>query len=164
MAVWVGLNLDRSSLLHVVEFTHMSGVLAGMARHLPPCGVLFSGELTELVHMAEAVQEGRNGKYKVSQGLALELSNVIFIPLVKVKVKVDQSCPTLCKYSPWNSPHQNTGVGSLSLLQGIFPTWGSNPDLPHCRRILYQLSHKGSPRILEWVAYPFSRRSSQQRN
>ena len=64
----------------------MSGVLAGMAGHLPPCGVLFSGELTELVHMAEAFQEGRNGKYKVSQGLALELSNVIFIPLVKVKV------------------------------------------------------------------------------
>ena len=39
---------------------------------------------------------------------------------------------------------QNTGVESLSLLQGIFPTQGSNPDLPHCRRILYQLSHKGS--------------------
>ena len=44
-------------------------------------------------------------------------------------------------YSPWNSPGQNTGVGSLSLLQGIFPTQGSNPGLPHCRRILYQLSH-----------------------
>ena len=55
-------------------------------------------------------------------------------------------------YSPWNSPGQNTGVGSLSLLQGIFPTQGSNPGLAHCRRILYQLSHKGSPRILEWVA------------
>ena len=37
------------------------------------------------------------------------------------------------------------GVGSLSLLQGIFPTRGSNPDLPLCRRILYQLSHKGNP-------------------
>ena len=48
-------------------------------------------------------------------------------------------------YSPWNSPGQNTGVGSLSLLQGIFPTQGSNPCLLHCRRILYQLSHKGSP-------------------
>ena len=48
-------------------------------------------------------------------------------------------------YSPWNSPGQNTGVGSLSLLQGIFPTQGSNPGLLHCRRILYQLSHKGSP-------------------
>ena len=60
--------------------------------------------------------------------------------------------------SPWNSPGQNTGVSSLSLLQGIFPTQGSNSGLPHCRRILYQLSHQGSPRILEWVACPFSSR------
>ena len=50
--------------------------------------------------------------------------------------------------SPWNSLGQNTGVGSLFLLQGIFPTQRSNPGLPHCRRILYQLSHKESPRIL----------------
>ena len=67
-------------------------------------------------------------------------------------------------YSPWNSPGQNTGVGSLSLLQGILPTQGSTPGLLHCRWILYQLSHKGSPRILEWVAYPFSRGSSWPRN
>ena len=59
-------------------------------------------------------------------------------------------------YSPWNSPGQNTRVGSLSLLQGTFPTQGSNPGLPYCRQILYQLSHQGRPRILEWVAYPFS--------
>ena len=67
-------------------------------------------------------------------------------------------------YSPWNSLSQNTGVGNLSLLQGIFPTQGSNPGLPHCRQILYQLNHKGSPRILRWVAYPFSRGSSRHRN
>ena len=67
-------------------------------------------------------------------------------------------------YSPWNSPGQNTGVNSLSLLQRIFPTQGLNPGLSHCRRILYPLSHKGSPRILEWVAYPFSSGSSQPRN
>ena len=60
-------------------------------------------------------------------------------------------------YNPWNSLAQNTGVGSLSLLQGIFPTQGSNPGLPLCREILYQLSHKGSPSILGWVAYPVSR-------
>ena len=41
--------------------------------------------------------------------------------------------------SPWNSPDQNTGVGSLSRLQGIFPTQGWNPGLLHCRQILYQL-------------------------
>ena len=67
-------------------------------------------------------------------------------------------------YSPKNSPGQNIGVGSRSLLQGIFPTQGSNPGLPHCRQILHQLSHQGSPRILEWVAYPFSSRSSWLRN
>ena len=83
------------------------------------------------------------------------------------ETKVAQSCPTLYDpllYSPWNSLGQTTGVGSLSLLQGVFPTQGSNPGLPHCRRILYQLSHKGSPRILEWVAYPFSSISSWPRN
>ena len=47
-------------------------------------------------------------------------------------------------YSPWNSPGQNTGVGSLSLLQEIFPTQGLNSDLPQWRQILYQLSPKGS--------------------
>ena len=47
-------------------------------------------------------------------------------------------------YSPWNSPGQNTGVGGLSLLQGIFPTQGSNRGLLHCRRILYQLSYQGN--------------------
>ena len=67
-------------------------------------------------------------------------------------------------YSQWNSPDQNTGMGSLSLVQGIFPTRGLNPDLLHCVQILYQLSHKGSPRILEWVAYPFSSGSSRPRN
>ena len=55
-------------------------------------------------------------------------------------------------YSPWNSRGQNTGVGSLSLLQGIFPTQGSSPGLLYCRQILHQLSHRGSPRILEWVS------------
>ena len=67
-------------------------------------------------------------------------------------------------YSPWNSPGQNTRVGSLSLFQGIFPTQESNPGLPHCRRILYQLSHQENPTILEWVAYPFSRGSSWLQN
>ena len=63
-----------------------------------------------------------------------------------------------------DSPDKNTGVDCHALFQGIFPTQGSNPGLPHCRQILYQLSHQGSPRILEWVAYPFSRGSSRPRN
>ena len=65
---------------------------------------------------------------------------------------------------PWNSPGQDTGVGSLSLLQGIFPTQGSNPGLLNCRWVLYQLNQEGSPRILEWVAYPFSTESSRPMN
>ena len=65
-------------------------------------------------------------------------------------------------YSSWNSPGQNTGVGSRSFLQRIFPTQGLNPGLPHWKRIFYQLSHEGSPRILEWVVYPFSRPRIEQ--
>ena len=61
-------------------------------------------------------------------------------------MKVTQLCLTLCDPmdSPRSSPGKNTGVGRLSLLQGIFPPQGSNPGLPHCRWILYELSHKGS--------------------
>ena len=48
-------------------------------------------------------------------------------------------------YSPWNSPGQNNGLSSRSLLQGIFPSQGLNPGLLHCRQILCHLSHQGSP-------------------
>ena len=58
----------------------------------------------------------------------------------------------------------NTRVDCHALLQGIFPTHGSNPGLLHCRHIFYLLSQQGSPRILEWVAYHFSRGSSWPRN
>ena len=74
-----------------------------------------------------------------------------FIPPVcfhQVKVKVTVVSGSLQPdglYSPWNSPGQNTGVGSLSLLQGIFPAQGSNPGLQNCSRILYQLRYQGSP-------------------
>ena len=75
------------------------------------------------------------------------MADVLLLVIYYAIVKVAQSCPTLCDpmdyiYSPWDSPGQNTGVGSLSLLQGIFPTQGSNPGLPYCRQICYQLSHK----------------------
>ena len=67
---------------------------------------------------------------------------------------VPHSCLTLCDRMNCSlpgpsvrgdSPGKNTGVGCHALLQGIFPTQGSNPGLPHCRRILYHLSHQGSP-------------------
>ena len=86
---------------------------------------------------------------------------------------VNQSCSTL--WDPMDcslpgssvhgdSPGKNTRVGCHALLQGIFPTQGLNPGLLHYRQILYCLSHEGSPRILEWVAYPFSRKTSGPRN
>ena len=82
---------------------------------------------------------------------------------LEVKVKVAQLFST-----PWtvpgNSQGQKTGVGSLSLLHRIFPTQELNPGLLYYRRIPYQLSHKGSPRILEWVVYPCFSGSSQSRN
>ena len=77
---------------------------------------------------------------------------------------VAQLCSTLCDprdcSPPGSSVHgyslgKNTGVGCHALLLGIFPTQGLNPGLPHCRQILYCLSHLGSPRTLEWVACPF---------
>ena len=86
---------------------------------------------------------------------------------------VAQSCPTLgdpTDCSPpgssvhGDSPGKNTGVDCYALPQRNFPTQGLNSGLPHCRQIIYQVSHQGSPRILEWVAYPFPRGSSQPRN
>ena len=101
----------------------------------------------------------------------LFISTLIFVNFFLWLTLESESCSVVSDslqhhgpYSPWNSPSQNTGVGSLSLLQGIFPTQELNPGLLHCWRILYQLSHKGSPRILMWVAYPFSSRSSWPRN
>ena len=61
----------------------------------------------------------------------------------EIRSVVSDSLQPYGLYSPWNSLGQNTGVGGLSLLQGIFPTQGSNPGLLHCRWILYQLRHKG---------------------
>ena len=71
---------------------------------------------------------------------------------LKVKVTIAQLCLALRPHglcSAWDSPGQNPGVGSRSLLQGIFPTQGSNPGLPHCRRILYHLSHQKKPSTLK---------------
>ena len=95
---------------------------------------------------------------------------------IRVLCLVTQPCLTLCdpmdcslpdplsSSLQGDSPGKNTGVSCHALLQEIFPTQWSNPGLPHCRQILYQLSHKGSPRILEWVAYLFCSGSSQPRD
>ena len=74
-------------------------------------------------------------------------------------VKVAQLCRTLCDPMDCSTPGsfvhadsqgKNTGEGRYALLHGMFPTQGLSPGLPHCRQILYHLSHQGSPRILEW--------------
>ena len=81
------------------------------------------------------------------------------------KVKVAQSCPTACNPMDYTDRGiLQVRVGSCCLLQGIFPTPGSNSCLLRCKLVLYQLSHQGSPRMLEWAAHPFSTRSSQPRN
>ena len=66
--------------------------------------------------------------------------------MIRLKVKVAQTFWDL--YSPWNSPGQNTGVGSLSLLQGIFPTQGSNPGLPTLQADSLQAEPQGKPIII----------------
>ena len=72
---------------------------------------------------------------------------------LKVKVLITQSCLTLCDLMvrPWSSPSKNTGVGCHSLLQGIFPTQGSNLGLLHCRQILHHLSYQGNSREVPMV-------------
>ena len=64
----------------------------------------------------------------------------------------------------WGFSRQEHWSGFHALLQGIFPTQGLNPGLPHCRQILNHLTYWGSPRTVEWAAYPFSRGTSQPRN
>ena len=97
-----------------------------------------------------------------NEGFLVETSSVGFMAKVNafkgfswvkfyvfiLKVKVAQSCPTLPPhglYSPWNSPGQNTGVGRLSLLLGIFPTHRLNPGLSHCSWILVPAEPQGKP-------------------
>ena len=78
-------------------------------------------------------------------------------PIIGVLSSVAQSCLTLSdstdcsppgSFVHGDSPGTNTRVGCHALLQGIFLTQGSNPGLPHCRQILYHLSHQGSPPII----------------
>ena len=69
---------------------------------------------------------------------------------------MSNSLQTLGLYSPWNSPGQNTGVGSCSLLQKISPNQGSNPCFPHCRQIVCRLSHHESPIYVPSFLEPFS--------
>ena len=107
-----------------------------------------------------------NGKPPGCFPLSLSLTTVTVLCLVA------QSCPTLC-HPRLLCPR---GILQARILEWVAmpssrgsskprdPTQGSNPGLPHCRRIIYHLSHQGSPRILEWLAYLFSRGSSRPTN
>ena len=90
-----------------------------------------------------------SANYRKRHSWWLQYSPVLFL--------VAHSCPTLCNSMDCSlpgssvhgdSPGKNAGVGCHALLQGIFPTQGSNPDLPHCRWILYHLSHQRSPQVI----------------
>ena len=121
-------------------------------------------------HILQSPKKTKNKKFVInSKAVIVEHTSLPVILSTEILESENHSVVSDCLwtcglYSPWNSPGHNTGVGSLSLLQGILPTQESNPCLLHCGQILYQLSHKESPRILEWVAYPFSSRSSRPRN
>ena len=136
------------------------------ASSFSPCPFLSQHALPhtelELECHSRLLTDSTTHPYSCSRAVMAEsLTNYSCKLFIRDEVKwVIQSCLTLCDpmdYTVWTSTGQNTGVGSLSLLQGIFPTQGLNPGFLHCRQILYQLSQKGSPRKLEWVAYPFSK-------
>ena len=82
-----------------------------------------------------------------------KISKTIFVSLKESENEVAQSCPTLCNHMGcsltrllclWNYSGKSIGVGCLFLLQAVFPTQGSNPDLPHCRQTLNHMSHQWS--------------------
>ena len=113
----------------------------------------------------------RNVAYlKKKKKLLKKLTAFLYVLYCAVLCWVTQLYPILCHpwtiglLWTWDFPGKNTGVGCHALLRGVFLTQGLNPGLTHCRQILYHLSHQGSPRILEWVDYPFSRETSQPRN
>ena len=157
----------RSAAESVVE-THMTHSGWDLCWDPQPVGSLTSGE--QLWRLPELHPPPR---LRTKDRRVLAFFATCTLPFFHLKVKVVQSYPTL--YHPTDcSPPGSSVLGILQariqqwgnsfLLQGIFPTQGSNPGLLHCRQILSCLSDQRSPRILEWAAYPFSRRSSQSRN
>ena len=136
------------------------------------------------VYLSELPQSEHSQIATTQQKKAYQHPNALHMPLITRILPLSrdsplcvslviQSCLTLCDCVDCtppdcsvhrDSPGKNTGVDCHALLQGIFPTQESKPGLPQCRWNLYHLSHQGNSRILEWVAYPFSRGSSRPRN
>ena len=145
MSIWVVVHKEQSKVLNFSNLDYLEAVLL----------------LSDSVNSYTILLIPLTPTFICILNLSLSLSFALCL--------VSQSCLTLCNPMDCslpgssvhgNSPGKNTGVGCHALLQGIFPTRGSNPGLSHCRQILYHLSHQGSPRILEWVPYLFSRGSS----
>ena len=146
-----------------LQTSRHAGVCRGRKRHSPhSCKALQKhGNHTHVqvqVHVHTEVQEIGLTVPRYSKKLRSERRTGGFqqeVTLRRVRVSVNHSVlsDSLRPYGPqparllcpWDSPGQNTGMGSHALLQGIFRTRGSNPSLLHCRRILYRLSHQGSP-------------------
>ena len=105
---------------------------------------IFQARVLEWSAIAFSLQETRQDKIQVLESFYLLQMTFEWVSEWKSLSHIGLFV-TPC--TAWNSPGQNTGAGSLSLLQGIFPTQGSNSGLPHCGLILYQLSHKGSPKL-----------------
>ena len=147
----------RSSKLRSV-WCPWGGFLCCSNQHGPPLKAIQNP-----IHVPAALPIQKHATVLVPQ------CQICFSPLVYTwKLKVAHSCLTLCDPMDYTVPGilqaRITRVGSLSLLQGIFPTQGLNIGLRHCRQILYQLSHDGSPKTMEWVAFSFFRGSSQPRD
>ena len=99
-------------------------------------------------HFSKYIQIATKYRERCSTSLIKTVRHHLIFTRI-VKVKVTQSCPTLCDpmdWGSWNSPDQNTGEGCHVLLQGIFPDQGWNPGLPHCRWILLPPESPGKPK------------------
>ena len=93
-----------------------------------------------------AVKCSERGQYDCKcRGQSLCFIHFWPVPLGERRMPLDIGLQTTKLLCPWDSPGKNTGVGCHFLLQGIFPTQGSNQGLLHCRQTLYPLSHQGSP-------------------
>ena len=114
--------------------------------------------------MTELCAEQAIGKIIIFEKLGTECTVLCLVTQSRLTLSDPMDCSLPGSSIHGDSPGKNTGVGCYALLQGIFPIHGSNLDLPYCRRILYCLSHQGSPRILEWVPYPLSRGTSWPKN
>ena len=161
----MGVGVSRRKPLHA-EWTNDKVLLYSTANYIQSPGINCDRKehLKESVYICVCVELSH---LAVEQKLAQRCKSIMPLCLI-VQLHLTLCDPMDCS-PPGSSvygdaPGKNTGVGCHALLQGTFPTKGSNPGLSHCRQILYCPSHQGSPRIPGWEAYFFSRGSAGSRN